>query len=276
MRRLAPVAHLAWLAPLALAAAPADPAPPPAHSTVRGRVVWDGPVPEVAPFEVVLLSPATGYARKSVPNPNRPRVRPDGRGVEGAVVFVRGIDPSRTGPPGFPPVVVEAADHQLRVLQGDFRGNVGVVGRGSAVEFVSRQDVFHAVAARGAAFFSLALPDPDRPRVRRLERPGVVELTSAAGHYWARAYLLVVDHPCVARTDADGRFEVAAVPAGPCELVAWLPNWEVVGHDRDPESGLVVRQSFAPPIEVATPITAAAGAAVERTVVLPANRGPPR
>ena len=91
-------------------------------------------------------------------------------------------------------------------------------------------------------------PDPDRPLTRSLNEKGVVELTSAAGYYWMRAYLFVDDHPYYARTDKEGRFSLEQVPPGKYELVCWMPNWLEARHERDPESGVITRLFFQPPV----------------------------
>src|SRR5262249_59710045 len=104
--------------------------------------------------------------------------------------------------------------------------SIGFVRRGDAVTLVSRQALFHTLRARGAAFWTLTFPDPDRPLVRHFDRPGLVELSSAAGYYWMHAYLWVSDHPYLTLTDAAGRWELAGVPPGDYELAVWLPPWQ--------------------------------------------------
>ena len=91
-------------------------------------------------------------------------------------------------------------------------------------------------------------PDPDRPLTRPLKENGVVELTSAAGYYWMRAYLFVDDHSYYARADKEGRFSLEQVPPGQYEVVCWMPNWQEARHERDPESGLITRLFFRPPV----------------------------
>jgi hypothetical protein len=125
----------------------------------------------------------------------------------------------------------------------------GFVHRGQSVEMASREPVFHILRASGSAFFSLTFPNPDRPRVRSLTEPGLVELSSGAGYYWMRAYLFVDDHPYYTRTDAQGYYQLSQVPPGRYQVVCWLPNWNVARHDRDPESTVISRLFFRPPVE---------------------------
>jgi hypothetical protein len=181
------------------------------------------------------------------PAPNAPRIDPATRGVAGAVVMLRDVGPAAARPWDHPPVTVEVHDERLMVRQGDGPPRaVGFVRRGDAVTIISRQPRFHALQARGAAFWSLTLPDPDRPRSRRLDQPGRVDLSSAAEDFWLHAHLFVDDHPYYALTAADGRWALTGVPPGAYELVAWLPPWRVARRERNPESGAVVRWVLGP------------------------------
>jgi hypothetical protein len=134
---------------------------------------------------------------------------------------------------------------------------------------VSKQDRFHAVRARGKAFWTFTLPDADRPLIKQLDESGIVELSSAAGYYWMHAYLFVSEHPYCAISDASGRFELPQVPPGDYELVAWMPSWDVIRRERDPESTAVVRMAFSPHHEWRRAVIVRAGAASNVVVTVP-------
>jgi hypothetical protein len=243
----------------------AEPPPPAAAGrfdpatagTIEGRVTWAGELPDVPPF-TVWGEPTPGGIRgprRAQPNPNAPAIDPHTRGVGNAVVFLRGVDPARARPWDHPPVRVEQRDYRLHVLQGDADARDGFVRRGAPVEMLSRQPAFHSLRADGSAFFTLAFPDPDQPLSRRLDRGGVVELSSAAGYFWMRAYLFVSDHPYFTRTDAAGRFTLPQVPPGDYRVVCWMPSWVEARHERDLEFGLVNRVAFREPAEWVRPVT---------------------
>jgi hypothetical protein len=265
---------------------PPVPPPPPApvgerfdpadSGTIEGRVVWEGPVPAVEPFLAPSApnGPAAYGPRRPWPNPAAPVVDPDGRGVAGAVVFLRGVDPARARPWDHPPVVVEVRDDHLFVRQGGHEGRTGFVRRGEAVEVVSRSPVFQAVQARGAAFFSLPLPDAGRPWSRHLDRAGVVELGSGAGRFWMRGWLFVDDQPYYVHTAADGSFTLPRVPAGSYELVCRLPNWHVAGRELDADSWQVTRVRFAPAVEITRPVRVGAGGTAGATLAARADLFP--
>jgi hypothetical protein len=231
---------------------PGGPAPPPdagdlfdpaSAGTITGRVCWAGEVLSVAPL-------VAGPEKTAWPNPNAPVIDAKTRGVKDTVVFLRGVDLRRSRPWDHPPVRVVQRGQQLHVLQGEDDSALGFVRQGDAVELVSADSVFHSLHASGAAFFTLAFPDAsDRPRTRRLSERGVVELTSAAGYFWMRGYLFVDDHPYYARTDAEGHFTLTGVPPGRYEVICWLPDWREERHERDPETSLVTRVFFRPPLE---------------------------
>lgn len=256
-----------------------EPAPsPPAASTfdpascgrITGRVSWAGQLPAAPPFIYGVPKPAGGFDIRLIPNPNRPDIDAKSRAVAGAMVFLRGVNPTAAKPWVLPPVTVELKDRNIAIRQGESEPRrVGFVRRGDAVSMVSKEPVYHVLRGRNAAYFSLTFPDPDQPIFRTFDKTGRVELSSGAGYYWASADLFVTDHPYYTVTDRAGNFAFEQVPAGPVEVVAWLPGWEVVKQERDPESGMVVRQTYATPKEAAKRVTVAAGTAAKGGITLP-------
>jgi hypothetical protein len=261
------------------AASPAEPPTPPTTATafdpancsrITGRVTWAGPIPPELPFLYGIPQKDGTFDVRMMPNPNRPAIDPETRAVAGAVVFLRGVNPATAKPWDLPPVRVEGADRQLVIRQGDSEPRrVGFVRRGDAVTLASAEPVFHVIRGRGAAFFSYAFPEPGKPLTRPLDRPGRVELSSGAGYYWARADLFVDDHPYYTLTDRDGGFALELVPAGAAELVVWLPGWLPARQERDPESGLIARQTYSPPVEVRTSVTVVPGQAATASLTVP-------
>jgi hypothetical protein len=229
---------------------------PTTAGTIRGQVTWHGAIPTVMPFDV-MPNPLAGEAlqkRQLRPNPNAPQIEGRTKGVANAVVFLRGIDPRRGKRWDHPRLQVEQRDGQFHLLQGNADSHCGFVRRGDAIAMVSRDRFFHSLHAGGAAFFTLTFPDPGRPLQRPLNEKGLVELTSAAGYYWMRAYVFVDDHPYYTRTDAEGRFVLAQVPPGRYEIVCWMPSWVKARHERDPESGAISRLFFHPAVSRVQPL----------------------
>ena len=232
-----------------------------ATGTVTGRVTWAGGAPEVPPLRGPL-SPLSEQQRGPVrdwPNPNAPRIDPRYGGVGSAVVFLRGVDPRRARPWDHGAADVELRDYQIHIVQDGADAPYGFVRRGDPVRLASRQGVFHALRGRGAAFFAYTFPTSAPPRSRVLDHAGVVELSSAAGQFWMRAYLFVDDHPYYARAEADGRFRLPKVPAGDYELVCWAPDWREAEHEIDADTRFVTRLEFRRPLEVVRPVRVEAG-----------------
>jgi hypothetical protein len=257
--------HLAWLFVFILGAAsgcassvacPSESAgsgyDPQSAGSIHGRVLWCGDAPTDAPFRH-RLDPGLGNIAATLPlrgNHFVPAIEHQSRGIGDAVVYLQGIDPQRALPWDHPPVRIEQRDLQLHVLQGERDGRIGFVRRGDAIEMQSCDSRFHALHACGAAWFTLAFPDPYQALSRPLNRKGIVELSSGAGYYWMRAFVFVDEHPYYTQTDKDGRFELKQVPPGRYVLVCLLPNWRETNHDRDPDTGLVKRLRFGPPLRV--------------------------
>jgi hypothetical protein len=243
---------------------------PATAGSIRGRVVWDGDIPAVSPLEA-LPNPLAGellQRRQLRPNPNVPSIDSHSKGVANAVVFLRGVDPRRGKRWDHPPVCVQQREGEFHILQGDVDSRFGFVGRGDEIEMVSWDRFFHSLHAGGAAFFTLTFPDANVTRRRALNEKGIVELTSAAGYFWMRAYLFVDDHPYYARTDAEGRFALLQVPPGNYEIACWMPSWVKSRHERDPESGFVSRWFFQPPVERTQSVTLRPGDAKETVFTL--------
>jgi hypothetical protein len=236
------------------------PDPPPVRSgsrfdsssagTITGQVLWEGDLPAV-PALKVLASPAPlppldhNHERE---NPSAPHIDPRSRGVAGAVVMLRGVDLDRARPWPHGPVRIEQRDCCIHVVQDGQDCRVGFVRPGDPVTLVSKERVFHALRASGAAFFTLMFPDPDEPLERRFAKKGHVELSSGAGYFWMRGHLFVDDNPYYARTDADGRFLLTDVPPGRYTLTCWHAHWVITKHEREPENALITRLFFRPPL----------------------------
>jgi hypothetical protein len=229
--------------------------------TIRGRVVWDGEAPasEERLVRAIAYNPHLHKNPARFSTPHIPKVQPQNRGVENAVVFLRGIDPRRGKAWDHPNARVEFHDRQLFVHQGNQRTQVGFVRRGSAVEIVNRDTEYHNLHARGAAFFAMPLLEANQVHERKLPQAGVVDLTCGAGYYWLHAHLFVTEHPYYARTDAEGQFVLDQVPTGSYEIVCWLPTWHITRKEVDPETGIIARLAWDAPKEQTQKVSVAAG-----------------
>src|SRR5882762_9556972 len=180
-RQLLPLSLLlALLLPLGCAeplGLPTDPVPndPPAPlathfdpattGTLRGRVIWDGDLPKVPRLEVPAFveEKAQGKPRLWFDNPHAPAIDPGNRGVANAVIFLKGVNPAKSRPWNHAAVTLEQRDSTLLIVQGAAKSPIGFVRRGAEIDMVSRDKPFRALHLNGAAFLTLAFPDPDQP-----------------------------------------------------------------------------------------------------------------
>ncbi len=254
------------------APSPASPEPgtrfdPANTGTIRGRVRWEGDVPNPPPFPSAISGPRS--------NPHAPRVSALNRGVAGVVVFLATVDPAAAKPWDRPTPSVEIGGGRILVRTGESLAPVGFARRGRDVA-MSSTDGFQMLRARGAAYFTLPLPATGKTLARRFDAAGRVELSSATLDYGAAADLFVCDHPYFAVTDPDGAFALTDVPAGHRELVVWARNWHVESVEHDPESGLIFRQKYRPPVEHRVAIDVVAGGTAVLNLPLSAKDFDPR
>lgn len=101
---------------------------------------------------------------------------------------------------------------------------VTIVPVGTAIEFPNRDPVkHHLYSFSPAKNFEIKLyaGKPEKPIV--FDKPGEVALGCNI-HDWMEAYVLVVNTPYFAKTDADGRARIAQVPPGSYRLRWWHPR----------------------------------------------------
>jgi hypothetical protein len=226
--------------------------------------MWPGDI-SIAPPIRGLITTKDGLRWGEVPNHFAPRIDPKTKGVMDAVVYLKGA----SGNADFPPLTVEQFDLTVRIRQGERISRIGFVKVGSEIEMVSRDVEYHSLRARGAAFFTLSFPEPNQPIKRVLNMPGHVEFTSAAGFFWSAADVFVCEHGHYTTTDANGWFTLDQVPPGEYQVVAWLRNWELLGRDRDPETGKIVRLKFAEPFQLTRKVTVQSGKLAQVEFALP-------
>lgn len=141
----------------------------------------------------------------------------DGKPLAGAVVMV---DTPRK-PAG--PIKL---DHAYEMAQQNiaFVPHVLIVPVGATVTFPNRDKVRHHVYSFSKAKkFDLKLYGKDETRSVTFDRAGVVALGCNI-HDAMSGFILVVDTPYAAQTDANGHATIAGVPAGTVSVRIWHPT----------------------------------------------------
>jgi plastocyanin len=111
-----------------------------------------------------------------------------------------------------------------------FVPRVAVVPVGGTVEFPNRDAILHNVfSVSGANRFDLDLYRSPKSGSWTFRHPGLVRVFCNI-HPQMSAYVLVRDNPFWARPAADGRFEIADVPAGAWVVKAWHERGGEASH----------------------------------------------
>ncbi len=88
-------------------------------------------------------------------------------------------------------------------------GNPDAVGHNSLISFLKNPGVNPIIPASGKVEFNLKKAEIIPVKV------------SCSIHPWMQGIVLVQDHPYMAITDADGKFELKNLPAGPLTIKVW-------------------------------------------------------
>lgn len=139
-----------------------------------------------------------------------------GKPVEDAVVSLLRTD-------GAPPSVAPLSSIEITQKNQAFMPYVTVITTGTAVKFPNRDTVQHHVYSLSRPRkFELPLYDPGKAEMIQFDQPGIVTLGCNI-HDWMLAYLMVLDTPYYAKTDAEGAATLTA-PAGQYRFELWHPR----------------------------------------------------
>jgi len=139
-----------------------------------------------------------------------------------------------------------------------FVPNFVVVPRGTDVEFPNYDDYDHNVFSRSAAApaFDLDRYPKGQSKTRTFDKLGVVQVFCNI-HPQMRAVIYVTPNQFNTRASADGNFELAQMPPGKYDLVAW--------HERCEEQRQPIEVRAGEPIEVAFTLKESRGAAANNS-----------
>ena len=140
---------------------------------------------------------------------------PAGERVADAVVYALPASASPLSRPG--------TRISIEQLDREFLPYVSAVQVGTVVTFPNRDPILHHVYSFSRAKpFEIKLYSGASPVEILFDQPGVVTLGCNI-HDWMIAYVLVVETPYFAKTDAQGNALLANVPPGKYELKVWHP-----------------------------------------------------
>jgi plastocyanin len=111
-----------------------------------------------------------------------------------------------------------------------FEPHVLIAPVGASVSFPNMDKVRHRVYSFSKPKkFELKLYGRDDTRSVVFDKPGVVAIGCNI-HDQMSGFIVVVDTPYVAKTDANGRATLPAVPDGPTTLAVWAPSIRALGN----------------------------------------------
>lgn len=181
---------------------------------VRGRVLYDGPVPVPQRLPVEVNQDVCGQKR---PILSEQLVVSKDFGLANTAVVLLGVPEAVSS--------TEAAVEPAVLNQENcvFSPHVQTVTRGAELSIGNSDPVIHNVHARlgETTVFNLGMPLRGVRLKRSAGGPGVVSLRCDSGHTWMEAYVIVVPHRFHATTDRDGNFTIPDVAPGRYTLRAW-------------------------------------------------------
>jgi hypothetical protein len=178
---------------------------------ISGVVRYAGKAPRP---KRVKLSGDCAYCRKF--NLREERLLVAGGGaLRNVVVLLEGIRRGKPIPRDAPTMAEKRCTFVPHVLSVTARVKVQFVNLDPVL------NTFHAVAhPAGQTLFNIGTPKKGQKFLRRINRPGVVQMRCDV-HPWEEAWIVAVDHPYHGVTDAKGAFALDAIPPGRYTLALW-------------------------------------------------------
>ena len=189
--------------------------------SIDGVVRLSGAAPAMPPIKV---DKNPDYCGTSIPDPTY-TVGSSG-GLANVIVYLKDITKGKAAPSEPVALVNEHCMFSPRV-QGAMVGE--------QIKISSDDDVLHNTHLRfgqnNATIFNVALPFKGFSVTKPLPaHPGLIDVKCDV-HEWMRAWIMELDNPYYATTDADGHFTLKDVPPGSYTLVVWH---EAAGEKSEP------------------------------------------
>jgi mono/diheme cytochrome c family protein len=192
---------------------------------LTGTVRYEGQLERPEPFAVDVDRKSCGRAA-----PIRPEdlVVESGALANAAVILL--VPPEAISP---------QAPARLDQENCTFAPHLQAVTHGSELIIGNSDPIIHNVHARvgGETVFNLGMPLPRITVKRMLDRIGVHEISCDSGHWWMRAYVLVIPHRFHATTGRDGTFTIPEVPAGKHGIAVWHERLGLIEQEVEVKPG---------------------------------------
>jgi plastocyanin len=136
----------------------------------------------------------------------------------------------------------------IRQSHEEFVPHLVAIPIGSTIDFPNDDLIFHNVFSLSrSAIFDLGRYARGRSRSHTFTKAGLVKVFCHL-HSHMSALIRVFDHPYFAIPDAQGRFSIPDVPAGPREVVAWHERAGEVTRTLTLDAGASTELNFSLPL----------------------------
>ena len=186
-------------------------APNTGRGILRGKVLFKGPVP---PRQKAMVVKDGAVCGKINHLDDRLVVCATG-GIEHAVVSIRGVK-------GGKPIAALGREFVLDQRTCAYSPHVLLVPKGENLRILNNDGVLHNIHT----FSTINKPfNVAQPKVLKEIRRSFAECeripVRCDVHGWMSSWVVVVDHPYHAVTDAEGRFEISGIPPGRYTIECW-------------------------------------------------------
>lgn len=197
--------------------------------TLKGKFLWAGTIPQPQPLVIerdAEVCGSQGLTDESL------LVNQKNRGVANVVIWLE----SRSSVPIHPDLEAARTAVKLDNRRCRFEPRVAVLRTGGVLQLVNSDPVAHnaAVYLKRSTPFNEVIPQ-GTPRERTLKKAEQLPVrVDCSIHPWMKAWLMVLDHPYAAVSDANGNFALQQVPAGEWTFRIWQ---EKVGYLKQLQRG---------------------------------------
>lgn len=192
-------------------------------ATLKGQFVYDGDPPKMPPYHVTK-EPEICTINGSAPPEETLVVAPGSKAIKNVVVFLR--DASRVNDLAKPKTDPVEFDQKHCV----FQTHVVALTVGQSLDIKNSDPTGHNTNILGSGFNQL-IPAGGSIAYKVQKESQMPNKVTCSIHPWMTAYMLPRKNGYFAVTDADGKFEIANVPAGePLEFQVWHESGAAPGN----------------------------------------------
>jgi hypothetical protein len=219
------VMGLTWFGAASVSAEPYQVIDVTAGGTITGVATWTGDVPYLPLIELGVDSTVCGEEGES----QALRVNSKNNGVQFVLVYLEHVEKGKA----------PADKYRLQMTACQFKEHVFPFVRSQTMTMINLDPVLHNphfFDVKKVSLLNIPMPVSGQEINHKfLEIPGknekgVMRLQCDV-HINMNAYWAGFVHPYFAVTDADGKFEIAGVPAGTYTLVAWHEGYKILREE---------------------------------------------